>query len=237
MRLQAWYGAPLAVWDDATQQFHVFWASRFYDTTGTAHNSVAGLDRIRCTTTKDFVTFTAPADCIADGTPVIDQEFQYLGQPGQFTRFIKNETINQIYQENTTGGLFGSWERIPGYTTAGSLWEGTASDADNVVAGKYHVFLDNYTEYVPFESTDLQTWTASSRDDFLDGSEVRVSYASDAGGVGRNQGKVSGVMKTGIEAKHYSNSLVSCNDAETVDNGCCISKAGSFAEHRLNFGL
>ncbi|KAJ4315321.1 hypothetical protein N0V94_006017 [Neodidymelliopsis sp. IMI 364377] len=161
--------APSAVWDDATQQFYVFWASRFYDAADTAHNGVAGLDRIRYTTTKDFVTFTPPADYIAEGTPVIDQEFQYLGEPGHYTRFIKNETVNQIYQENTTGGLFGSWERIPGYVVSGSPWEGTASYADNTVAGKYHIFLDNYTEYVPFESTDLEAWTASSRDGFPTG--------------------------------------------------------------------
>ena len=69
---------------------------------------------------KDFNTFTAPADYIADGTPIIDQEFQYLDQPGHFARFIKNETMNQIYQENPTGDLFGLWERVPGYVTQGS---------------------------------------------------------------------------------------------------------------------
>ena len=163
----AW--APSAVWDDRTQQFYVFWASRFYDAADTAHNGVAGLDRIRYTTTKDFKTFTPPADYIAHGTPVIDQEFQYLGKPGHFTRFIKNETVNQVYQESTTGGLFGSWKRVPGYVTAGSPWEGTASYADNMVAGKYHILLDNYTEYVPFESTDLRTWKASNRDGFPSG--------------------------------------------------------------------
>jgi hypothetical protein len=161
--------APSAVWDDESQQFYVFWASRFYEAADTDHNSIAGLDRIRYATTKDFKTFTPPADYIADGTPVIDQEFQYLGQPGHFTRFIKNETVNQIYQENTTGGLLGSWERVPGYVTSGSPWEGTASYADNLVAGKYHIFLDNYTEYVPFESTDLEIWTASNRDGFPTG--------------------------------------------------------------------
>jgi hypothetical protein len=38
-----------------------------------------------------------------------------------------------------------------------------------MVAGKYHIFLDSYTEYVPFESTDLETWKASSRDGFPSG--------------------------------------------------------------------
>ncbi|KAF3036033.1 hypothetical protein E8E12_002576 [Didymella heteroderae] len=173
--------APSAVWDHELQKFYVFWASRFYEAVDTAHNGVAGLDRIRYTVTEDFKTFAPPADYIADGTPVIDQEFQYLGQPGYFSRFIKNETVNQVYQEKTTGGLFGSWERVPGYVTAGSPWEGTASYADNIVAGKYHMFLDNYVEYVPFESTDLKTWTESSRDGFpvglKHGSVMQVSQA------------------------------------------------------------
>jgi hypothetical protein len=34
------------------------------------------------------------------------------------------------------------------------------------VAGEYHIFLGNYTECVPVESTDLKTRTASSKDGF-----------------------------------------------------------------------
>jgi hypothetical protein len=157
--------APSAVWDDATQQFYVFWASRLYASSDTAHTGTAGLDRIRYATTKDFKTFSAPKDYVAPtNTPVIDQEFQYLGQKGHFTRFIKNETTLQVYQENTTGGLFGTWTRVPGYVTSGSPWEGTASFADNTVAGKYHILLDNYVEYVPFETTNIKggKWAASS---------------------------------------------------------------------------
>ncbi|KAG8666994.1 hypothetical protein FPOAC1_011816 [Fusarium poae] len=45
-------------------------------------------------------------------TSLIDQEFQYLGKPGHFVRFLKNETINQVYQESTTTGLFGMWTRV-----------------------------------------------------------------------------------------------------------------------------
>ncbi|KAJ4343940.1 hypothetical protein N0V95_006517 [Ascochyta clinopodiicola] len=161
--------APSAVWDDTTQQFYVFWASRLYDPSDSAHTGTAGLDRIRYATTKDFNTFSAPKDYLAPAdTPVIDQEFQYLGQRGHFTRFIKNETTLQVYQENTTGGLFGTWKRVPGYVTSGSPWEGTASFADNTVAGKYHILLDNYVQYVPFQTTNLNggQWSASSTSGF-----------------------------------------------------------------------
>lgn len=162
--------APSAVWDDATSQFYVFWASRFYASSDTGHTGNAGLDRIRYATTKDFITFSKPADYIASGTPVIDQEFLPLdGSPGHFTRFIKNETVNQVYQETSTNGLFGAWKRTPGYVTTGSPWEGTASYADNLVKGKKYILLDDYTQYVPFESVDGGAWKKASTQGFPSG--------------------------------------------------------------------
>ncbi|KAJ4364053.1 hypothetical protein N0V83_009508 [Neocucurbitaria cava] len=164
--------APSAVWDEATQQFYVFWASRLYSSSDTGHTGTAGLDRIRYATTKDFSTFSAPQDYVApSGTPVIDQEILYLGTAGHYARFIKNETVNQVYQEMTTGGLFGSWSRIPGYVVSGSPWEGPASYADNTVAGKYYLLLDNYTEYVPYQTTNIKSpnWSAANTSSFPQG--------------------------------------------------------------------
>jgi hypothetical protein len=147
--------APSAVWDDATSQFYVFWSSRLYASSDTKRTGAATLDRIRYTTTKDFVTFAAAKDYVALAeTPLIDQEFQYLGKPGNFARFLKNETVNQVYVEKTTGGLFGSWTRTPGYVRPESLREGPASFADNITPGLYHLLLDDYTQYVPYQSTD-----------------------------------------------------------------------------------
>ncbi|KAF1957039.1 endo-1,4-beta-xylanase-like protein, partial [Byssothecium circinans] len=164
--------APSAVWDDATQQFYVFWASRLYSSSDTGHTGTAGLDRIRYATTKDFTTFSSAKDYAApSGTPVIDQEFQYLGTPGHYARFIKNETVNQVYQEMTTGGIFGSWSRIPGYVTSGSPWEGATSFADNSVAGKYYLLLDNYSQFVPFQTSNIKSpnWAAASTSGFPTG--------------------------------------------------------------------
>lgn len=159
--------APSAVYDSASSQFYVFWASRLYAASDSSHTGTAGLDRIRYATTKDFTTFSAPQDYYApSGTPVIDQEFQYLGTPGHFARFIKNETVNQVWQETTNGGLFGAWTRVPGYVREGSPWEGPASFADNLVTGKYHLLLDNYAQYLPYETSSIQkpSWVESSKD-------------------------------------------------------------------------
>ena len=164
--------APSAVWDDATSQYYVFWASRHYAASDTAHTGAANLDRIRYATTKDFATFSSPKDYLApSGTPVIDQEFQYLGTKGAFARFIKNETVNQVYQETTTGGLFGSWTRKSGYVRTESPREGPASFADNATPGLYHLLLDDYTQYVPFQTSNIQSpsWQQSSTSGFPTG--------------------------------------------------------------------
>lgn len=158
----AW--APSVVWDDDKQQYYVFWASRHYQASDTSHQGLAGLDRIRYATTTDFRTFTAPQDYLAlSDTPLIDQEFQYLGQPGHYARFLKNETVNQVYQEVTTGGIFGHWSRIPGYVRPESPTEGPASFADLATPGLYHLWLDNYAEYVSFQTSDIlqPTWRPS----------------------------------------------------------------------------
>ncbi|KAI5917894.1 family 43 glycoside hydrolase [Camillea tinctor] len=165
--------APSAVWDDDSSQYHVFWSSRHYDTLDTSHSGTSTLDRIRHATTTDFVSFSTPDDYIAlADTPLIDQEFQYLGTPGSFARFLKNETVNQIYQETTTGGLFGSWTRSSsGYVSDRSPLEGPAAFADNVTPGLYHLLMDDYTQYVPFQTSDIISgvWQASSLTGFPTG--------------------------------------------------------------------
>ena len=158
--------APSAVWNEEEGQYYLFWASRHYDVSDPDHTGTPNLDRIRYATTKDFTTFSAPQDYLAPAeTPVIDQEFQYLGTPGHYARFVKNETVNQIYQETTTGGLLGTWERIPGYVRPESPTEGPASFADIQAPGTYHLFLDNYTEYVPYSTSDIMSpnWQPSNR--------------------------------------------------------------------------
>ncbi|RDW65134.1 glycoside hydrolase family 44 protein [Coleophoma cylindrospora] len=158
--------APSAVWDDASQQFYVFWSSRFYSASDTNHTGTGSLDRIRYARTKDFTTFTTPQDYIklAD-TPLIDQEFQYLGTPGHFARFLKNETGSHVYQELTTEGLFGTWTRVAGFVRPEGSREGPACFADNVTPGLYHLLLDDYTEYLPYQSSNIDThpnWQSSN---------------------------------------------------------------------------
>lgn len=150
--------APSAVWDVSTSQYYVFWSSRHYAASDPNHTGPASLDRIRYATTRDFTTFSAPADYLSlPTTPLIDQEFLALGQPGHFVRFLKNETVNQVYQETTTGGLFGTWTRTPGYVRPESPREGPASFLDNLNPGLAYLFLDDYTQYVPYQTSKVGT--------------------------------------------------------------------------------
>ena len=155
----AW--APSAVWDDEASQFDVFWASRSFASEDTEHTGTpTSLDKIRWSTTKDFSSFAPAQDYISlADTPVIDQDFQYLGQPGHFARYIKNETVAKIWQETTTDGLFGTWTRNGDYVSSDSPVEGPASYQDNLDPDLYHLLLDDYTQYVPYESSDIQGGT------------------------------------------------------------------------------
>ncbi|RAH76574.1 arabinosidase [Aspergillus japonicus CBS 114.51] len=169
----AW--APSVVWNTTESQYYLFWSSRLYNTTDTNHTGTATLDRIRYTTTTDFVTFAPPADYLAldsENIPLIDQEFLALGDtPGHYVRFLKDENVLHVYQETTTGGLFGEWTRAEGYIQDGVVYEGPAAFPDIQDATKFHLLLDNYVEYVPFESTDVATaeWVASDRTGFSTG--------------------------------------------------------------------
>ncbi|KAM5348277.1 hypothetical protein ACJ41O_008101 [Fusarium nematophilum] len=166
----AW--APSVVWNDEEQQYYVFWASRHYASSDTGHTGVANLDRIRYATTRDFVNFSPPRDYHAPpNTPLIDQEFQYLGKPGAYARFLKNETVNKVYQETTEDGIFGTWTRVPGYVRPETPLEGPASFADIRTPGLYHLLLDDYTQYIPFETSNILSprWERSNFSGFPTG--------------------------------------------------------------------
>jgi hypothetical protein len=156
--------APSAVWDEASSQFHVFWSSRFYKNDDASHTGPATLDRIRYSSTKDFTTFTPAKDYIKSDIPLIDQEFQHLGKLGHYAHFLKNEKENKVYQEMTTEGLFGLWKRIPDYAVNEAPREGPASFADNTTPGRYHLLLDDYKKYVPFQTSNISApkWEKSN---------------------------------------------------------------------------
>ena len=152
----AW--APSAIWDEESSQYYIFWATRLFSSNDTTHTGESSLERIRYSTTPDFVTFSDPSDYAApNGTALIDQEFQYLGTPGSYLRLVKNAKTGQILQEQSSDGVLGTWTEAPGYLdiAEATQYEGAATFADIRTPGRYHVLLDNYDEYVPFTTDDI----------------------------------------------------------------------------------
>lgn len=151
----AW--APSVVYNATESKYYLFWASRLYSDDDPEHTGDASLDRIRYATTTDFTTFSAPADYVAldsENIPLIDQEFLYLGTPGHYARFLKDENPLYVYQETTEGGLFGQWTRNGEYI-AETVYEGPAAFPDVSLDDTYYLLLDNYEEYVPFRTGDV----------------------------------------------------------------------------------
>lgn len=68
----------------------------------------------------------------------------------------------------TTGGLFGDWKRIRGYVREEQSREGPAAFKDNVKDGVYHLLLDDYKQYLPFETANIQEgkWKKSDKPGF-----------------------------------------------------------------------
>lgn len=165
----AW--APSAVWDEEEGQYYLFWATRLFSEDDPDHTGEPGLERIRYSTTADFVTFSDPQDYYAtEDTAFIDQEFQYLGTPGSYLRYVKNAKTGQILQEQSSDGVFGDWTAAPGYldVAEATQYEGAASFADIREPGRYYVLLDNYDEYVPFTTVDILAgaWEKADAPDF-----------------------------------------------------------------------
>ncbi|KAK1228484.1 hypothetical protein PQX77_008463 [Marasmius sp. AFHP31] len=158
--------APEAVWDPDRGAYLVHWASRTYAASDTGHTGTASRDQIWYAYTNDFRTFTTAQIYINANVPVIDLTILPLGG-SSYARFIKDENVNKIYQENSNNGLFGTWTRIgSGYVT-NTVTEGPLVFQDNQTPSTIRLFLDAYTtqkQYVPFHTSSIASgsWTQDS---------------------------------------------------------------------------
>ncbi|KAI0310966.1 arabinosidase [Amylostereum chailletii] len=165
--------APEAIWDSNKGQYLVHWSSRYYANSDTNHTGTAGLDTIMYAYTSDFKTFTKEQVYFASSSaPLIDMTLLPLGG-SSYARFWKDESLLRVAEERSTNGIFGPWSRVPNANTwvADVVEEGPLAFLDNAVAGKVHLFLDEYTTakgYVPLETSDINggVFTASSTINF-----------------------------------------------------------------------
>lgn len=85
--------APEAYWDDASQQYIVFWASALYPTTSTGRSISTSYQRMMYATTTDFQTFSAPQAWtdVKRGTGLGMIDSDVIKEGDYFYRFTKDE--------------------------------------------------------------------------------------------------------------------------------------------------
>lgn len=135
--------APSAIWEVDKDQYAVFWSSRVYAASDTAHTGPAEGPFIYYSHTSDFKTFTAPARWNSDeSATVIDQEIQHLGGRSYVRYLSDTDTVKRVVLDRSDTGLFGAWERIG--VPVDQLREGPASYQDLLRPQRYYLWEDNY---------------------------------------------------------------------------------------------
>lgn len=145
--------APEAVYDHATQQYLVFWAS-------TNARDQFARHRIWAARTKDFKTFSEPFIYIEKPTAVIDTNIVF--ENGKYYRFSKDERFKAITAEMSES-LDGPWSDLPEFTLARMRgYEGPAcyrlTEAEPGKPSRWCLLLDHYSRgqgYKPFVTDDL----------------------------------------------------------------------------------
>ena len=145
--------APEAVYDEASGDYLVFWASTNASDDFAKH-------RIWAARTKDFKTFGKPFRFIDRATGVIDTTIVF--ENGTYYRFSKDEKFKAILMEKSAK-LDGPWEEVPDFSLAKLVgYEGpTCFVLDPATADKpatWCLMLDHYAKgkgYEPFVTSDL----------------------------------------------------------------------------------
>ena len=153
--------APEIIFDAKRQRYLIFWASairgKFPETeaaTGKDYNN-----RIYCTTTTDFTTFTPTRLFYDPGFNVIDATI--LPANGRFYLIVKDETRNPPKKHlriASSGDIEGPYTDLsPPFTPAGLWAEGPTAIK---IGNEFLVYFDAYVEkhYGAMRSRDLKSW-------------------------------------------------------------------------------
>ncbi|KAJ0158571.1 hypothetical protein CTA2_11306 [Colletotrichum tanaceti] len=169
--------APEALYDQRERKYFVHWASKFYGKDDAEHTGQPGPTMIRYTYTSDFVEFEPPKTYIdMNTTDVIDLTILAGDNNGErFLRFIKDESLKNVFVEASTDGLQGPWLRHPSSDAfIEKDVEGPAAFWDNLDEEKVHLLLDHYGAggYQLYESKNPASnlgWNKTSTDKFPTG--------------------------------------------------------------------
>lgn len=149
----AW--APEAIYDTATKDYLVFWAS-------TTKRDDFSKQRIWASRTADFKTFSEPFIYIEKPNHVIDTNIVFDGE--KYYRFSKDDEFKAITME-VSENLMGPWQDVPGFSLANlEGYEGPEcfllEPATPTKAATWCLLLDFYSKsegYQPFLCNDLSS--------------------------------------------------------------------------------
>ena len=155
--LNCW--APEVVYDEAKQQYVIFWSStipgRFPETDGTGDGKYN--HRIYSTTTKDFKTFTPTRLFFDAGFNVIDATM--LHAEGKYYLIVKDETLNPV-KKNLRIAVGDSPEGPFGPASAPFTPSWVEGPTAIRIGDDYVVYFDCYTKgcYGAVRSRNLKDW-------------------------------------------------------------------------------
>jgi sucrose-6-phosphate hydrolase SacC (GH32 family) len=160
----AW--APEAVYDEANQDYLVFWASMTKSDNFAKH-------RIWAARTTDFKTFSEPFIYIEKPGHVIDTDIVLDKDSGKYYRFSKDEQFKSITME-VSDKLMGPWQDVPNFSLAKMTgYEGPEcyllNPASEGNPATWCLILDQYSTgggYQPFVTHDLAAGQFTKADDF-----------------------------------------------------------------------
>ncbi len=160
--------APEAFYDDATDEFVVFWASKIYADQSHTGNSY---QKMMYSKTRDFNQFTEPQVYMDFGYSIIDTTM--IADKGKIYRFTKDERDpassspygKMVFQEAGSSLLDPGFRMIQEGVGGIKGVEGPTVFKSNTEE-KWYLFVDEFggRGYVPFETTDLESgkWILSS---------------------------------------------------------------------------
>jgi len=150
--------APELFYDDAEQQWLIFWATTIPGKFPGTANSGDHNHRIYYVTTKDFATFS-PTKLLYDGG-FNEIDATMLADAGKYYLILKDETKNPVKKNlriavgNAAEGPFG-----PAGAPVSISWvEGPTAIQ---FGGEYYIYFDHYTDphyYGAIKSTDMKAW-------------------------------------------------------------------------------
>jgi Glycosyl hydrolases family 43 len=151
--------APELFYDDAKQQWLIFWATTIPGKFPETENSGDNNHRIYYVATKDFTNFSPTKLLYDGGFNVIDATM--LADNGKYYLIVKDETKNpepkknlRIAVGNTAEGPFG-----PAGAPISTNWVEGPTAIKN--SGEDYIYFDHYVRpnyYGAIKSTDMKTW-------------------------------------------------------------------------------